>query len=164
MLIWEVDWLALDVLLAGEADFEEEVLEVFGSATAFAGEGVALTEVVEDAAKLCRRLLRPAIVSGVQNNTHCGPGLALFAGAVAARAGAAVDQVPALVAKPGVVTRAFEEASFSVGVCGFGDANGEDEPDERSGEFHREGVCSSREREKKSDGSRAEGGGGRGGG
>ena len=49
VLIWEVDWLALDVLLAGEADFEEEVLEVFGSATAFAGEGVALTEVVEDA-------------------------------------------------------------------------------------------------------------------
>lgn len=61
VLILEVDWLAADVFLAGEADFEDEVL---CSATAFAGEGegVALTEVVDGAAKLVVRGLHLLLV------------------------------------------------------------------------------------------------------
>ena len=61
------------------------------------------------------------------------PWLALLA--VATGAGVTVDEVPTLVAKLGVVS--VEKSSFSMRMCGFGDANGEDEPDEMSGEFHR---------------------------
>lgn len=48
-----------------------------------------------------------------------------------------VDVGPSLVAKTRM-TRPVGKTAFSMGESSFGDADGDDEPDERSGKFHGE--------------------------
>ena len=49
--------------------------------------------------------------------------------------GAAIDEVPCVVAKT-LVVLAGSKSTFSVGERSLCDADGEDEADERSGQFH----------------------------
>lgn len=119
----------LAVLLAAEL---EDVL----CAAAFVD--LAEEEVgVELEAKLCRKRSQPRAKLCSASEAHRRPGLASLAiGTTVARM--AVDEVPVVVAMSGVDGPVAQESVFSMELGSFGDANGDDEPDERSGKFHRE--------------------------